>query len=46
MVMVHQSALSGPWYGKMVCQVLLLAVSLAAAAVAVVDCMFVMLVCQ
>ncbi len=46
MVVVHQGALSVPWYGEVVCQVLLLAVNLAAAAFAIVDCVFVALVCQ
>ncbi len=47
MVVVHQGVLSGPWCGEMVCQALLLAVSLVAVAVvAAIDCMFVMLVCQ
>ena len=43
MVMVHQGVLSVPWYGKMACQALLLAVDLVAAAA---DCVFVMLVCH
>ncbi len=43
MVAVHQGVLSVPWYGEMACQVLLLAVDLAAAAA---DCVFVALVCQ
>ncbi len=43
MAVAHQGALSGPWCGKTVCQVQLLAVGLVAVAV---DCMFVMLVCQ
>ncbi len=45
MVVVHQGMLFVPWYDEMVCQVLLLAVDLVAAAVAA-DCMFVMLACQ
>ncbi len=43
MVAGHQSIVSVPWYSKMVCQALLLAVDLVAAAA---DCVFVVLVCQ